>query len=266
MEFVHQFLENPRYKALFGVFIAVVVSTAVLSATDIRQGETERIGCQEGEVELFSGGGRLCVDQYEASPDTACAIATPERASDTNVNMASLACQATSRATALPWRYVSLTQAQQLCARGGKRLPTNAEWYALASGLAASEGCNIASGRILKTGEGDCETPMGVHDAVGNVWEWVNAEVVGGVYQNRVLPESGYVSLVDVDGVVALTASSADSVFGNDYASLSAAGLMGMMRGGFYGSKSDAGIFSINAAVPPDFAGAGVGFRCVRDL
>ena len=43
-------------------------------------------------------------------------------------------------------------------------------------------------------------------------------------------------------------------------------GVRGMIRGGFYGSGEDAGIFAQNMSVALDSRTAGIGFRCVKDL
>jgi hypothetical protein len=39
-----------------------------------------------------------------------------------------------------------------------------------------------------------------------------------------------------------------------------------MIRGGFYSSGEDAGLYTINASIPTSFATQGIGFRCVQDL
>jgi formylglycine-generating enzyme required for sulfatase activity len=101
---------------------------------------------------------------------------------------------------------------------------------------------------------------------VGNVWEWIDGQVQDGTYEERSLPESGFVSLVDSSGVVVSTAVSPVAEFGEDYAWTDSAGVKGIIRGGFYGSGSDAGIFAQNLSVPLDFKTTGVGFRCVKDL
>lgn len=39
-----------------------------------------------------------------------------------------------------------------------------------------------------------------------------------------------------------------------------------MMRGGFYRSGEDGGIYSIHADIEPTFSSGAIGFRCVIDL
>jgi formylglycine-generating enzyme required for sulfatase activity len=101
---------------------------------------------------------------------------------------------------------------------------------------------------------------------VGNVWEWIDGQVTDGVYENRTLPQSGYVALVDTNGVVVETKAEASAEFGDDYAQTDSKGLRGIIRGGFYKSGSDAGVFAQNLSVPLDFKAIGVGFRCIKDL
>jgi len=99
---------------------------------------------------------------------------------------------------------------------------------------------------------------------VGNVWEWVDAQVEGGNYDNRSLPDTGFVTGVDVDGIALATGDSENELFGRDYFWQSREGVRGMLRGGFYGSDTDGGLYAVNASVDLGFGSTGVGFRCVR--
>ena len=101
---------------------------------------------------------------------------------------------------------------------------------------------------------------------VGNVWEWVDGEVQNGSYNERQLPPSGYVSLVDSNGIVIETEPLGSLEYGKDYALTNQTGIFGVIRGGFYGSGEDAGLFAQNLSVPLDLKAVGVGFRCVRDI
>jgi len=254
---------------------AIAVSALGIQAADTLRGlETNLTGmvggsagpCGPGEKHLLFGDRALCVDVYEASPGAACPHSVPGSHVDTQQNFNATSCVSQSKSGATPWRFISLTQAQQMCARTGKRLPTNDEWYKIASGIADQSTCVIksTSGPQL-TGSTDCITPSGIHDVVGNVWEWIDAQVIDGVYDERTLPASGYVSLVDSDGVVLTTDSTPQAEFNEDYAWTRPDGVYGVIRGGFYGSESDAGIFAQNLAAALDTKTAGIGFRCVRD-
>lgn len=256
---------------------AVILSTVAIQASDVLRGidgnlaglalESQSV-CGEGATPVLLGSHRLCVDIYEASPGAMCPHTVIENQVHTQENANEATCTVVSEKEKTPWNFISLTQAQQFCARTGKRLPSNEEWYKLVSGLTDQTVCLTKTGESQpsKTGTAGCRTPSGIHDMVGNVWEWTNEEVRDGIYQERRLPESGYVSLVDTDGVVVETAPSPFSEYGNDYAQTGNRGVLGVIRGGFYGSGEDAGLFAQNLSVPLDFKSVGVGFRCVRDI
>jgi formylglycine-generating enzyme required for sulfatase activity len=268
---------NKLHKSLLIGAGALVLSTVAIQASDLLRGvdgnlaglaiQSEGGVCGEGATEILLGSHALCVDTYEESPSSACPVSDPKSGVDTQQNANESACVPESKEHAMPWRYVSLTQAQQFCARAGKRLPTNEEWYKAVSGITDAASCVIkGKSDPLPTGEASCVTPSGIHDMIGNVWEWMDGQVVNGNYDNRMLPQSGYVSLVDTNGVVVETEKSPAEEFGSDYAWTAPEGVMGIIRGGFYGSGDDAGLYAQNLSVPLDFKTAGVGFRCVKDL
>ncbi|MBM3279173.1 MAG: SUMF1/EgtB/PvdO family nonheme iron enzyme [Candidatus Handelsmanbacteria bacterium] len=97
-----------------------------------------------------------------------------------------------NQAGSLPRTEVSLEEARALCRKRGKRLCSEGEWELACRGaqdLAYGYGpqfgadrCNTPypEGEIWKRRQGPapsgafagCATPEGVHDLVGNVWEW----------------------------------------------------------------------------------------------
>jgi len=101
---------------------------------------------------------------------------------------------------------------------------------------------------------------------IGNVWEWVIGDVSGRTYGSRTLPSTGYVANADSTGIATETVADPQPSFHNDYFWSKDEGAFVMMRGGFYGSGDDAGVYSTHAGIAPGFAGAAVGFRCVKDM
>lgn len=253
---------------------ATVLATVGIQASDLASGVRGNLlgsaidstsTCGVGEVEMRLPTGAVCVDRYEAAPGSECPHADAMSPVHTQENLNIPRCAPVSAAEVKPWRFVSLAQAQQLCARAEKRLLKNEEWHALALGVTDQSACVVDGSAAAVTGSG-CASTAGIHDVVGNVWEWIDAEVVDGTYNGRDLPESGYVSTADSAGIVVATAGSPGEEYGDDYAKTDSKGVYGVIRGGFYGSKSDAGIYAQNLAVPLDLKTNGVGFRCVRSL
>ncbi len=269
-------LRRPSLKVGLIVMASVIISTLGIQASDLLQGVSGSLtglvsqstgSCGPHAVRFLTGQGALCVDVYEASPGNQCPVSVPENGLGTVENLTVGTCVAASQPGVLPWRYVNQAQAMQLCARTGKRLPTTDEWYRLAVATPEPDHCAIDTGGTPElTGASQCMTALGAHDLVGNVWEWMAETITDGQYADRQLPESGYVAAVDDAGIVVTTAERAPVSYGEDYASINTSGVRGIVRGGFYGSKSDAGIFAQNVSIAPDFTSAGIGFRCVRDV
>lgn len=258
------------------IFGAIVITALGIDAADTLQGNSGTLlsqviskdggKCPQGMVAVDTIATLTCVDMYEASAGEECPVQTPEQIIGTQQNIETPECTPTTEAGHVPWRYVSRDQAMQMCARSGKRLPTSEEWYLLSLGMADVErACNVSSRNLSKTGEyASCASPSGAYDVVGNVWEWVSDDVINGMYNARPLPESGYVAQVDAEGVAVLVAEEGDPLFGNDYFWSRADGAYGMIRGGYYDSGTDAGMYTVHADTPPTAASAGVGFRCVK--
>lgn len=268
-------MKSKLLKGTLTVLGAVVLSTISIFAADSLQGIDSGIsnfasvsksgGCSSDTVPLKTETGTVCVDIYEASPSKLCPHKEMTNALQSEQNANTKDCSAESVKDALPWTYVSLSQAQRLCANAGKRLPTSEEWYRFALGTNADT-CVIAENGVLKTGNVTCVSSVGVQDAIGNVWEWVDENVIGNTIDGRAMPTEGYVTSVDANGVAITSSETADELYGSDYFWSKQEGVFGMIRGGFYGSRQDAGLYTVNASVLTSFATQGVGFRCIKDL
>jgi len=268
-------MKNRWVKGILSVIGAVFFSTLGIYASDTLRGVesgiyqratvTNSTACAKGMVPIKVQGTVLCVDLYEASPSIKCPHKLLTNIVQSEENAKTPECFAVSIEGVTPWNYVSLPQAQRMCAHAGKRLPTSEEWYHIALGT-HSEGCVIDKTSVHKTGTEQCVSGIGAYDLIGNVWEWVDAEVVGYLYNNRTLPMEGYVTSVDAYGIAVTSEDSPDPLYEADYFWSKSEGVFGMIRGGFYGSGSDAGLYAVNASVPTTFATQGVGFRCVKDI
>ncbi len=260
--------------------VAVALSTLGISASDSLRGVSGSLlslvikhdilqGCGADSVELESGDKRLCVDRFEASPGLSCDSKDPKTLQESERDLSSGSCAPASQKDATPWRFINLSQAQRACAAAGKRLLSNSEWYRAALGTNPdTSDCFLHGGGVgpRVSSESTCKSTAGAYDMVGNVWEWVDAQSSSGNYDTRKLPDTGYVSGVDANGIALSTkAEGGDSVYGEDYFWQSGDGTKGMIRGGYYDSEKDGGLYALNAAVDLGFGSAGVGFRCVRD-
>lgn len=272
------------FKGGLVVALAAILAVGIVRATDIIPNAASLIAgvggsgavsqCPRDMVYVPSSGGGFCVDRYEASPGEACPNRTIENEFDTEENIRAGKCGPVSESGLDPWVNVPLHQASLLCARAGKRLPSNGEWYRAALGTPddtdpGSPACAIlrtGASRADKTGSGqDCVSSFGAYDMVGNVWEWVDVTTTDGRYKDRTLPLEGSILSADEDGVPVETGTEASRSFGNDHFFSDHSGVRGMMRGGFWGMNERAGIWTVSNTIAPNFVGVAVGFRCVKD-
>lgn len=260
-------------KIIPGIILALVITTLAIDATDSLSGKGgsmlgQLIGfktavCPPGMIQVPAALTFSCVDEYEVAAGEDCTVMVPKNSFDTELNLNKENCRAENLGQSEPWRFINREQAAIMCARSNKRLPTALEWYQFSLGT-KTENCNTTQAQV-GTGEDFplCTSAVQVKNTVGNVWEWVNDDVIAGQYQGRQLPETGYVKQVDNGGVATVTVLEKDSEITGEYFWSDLDGAFAMIRGGYYGSKSDAGVFAIHAHTLPTFAGNAVGFRCV---
>jgi formylglycine-generating enzyme required for sulfatase activity len=256
---------------------ALVVTTLGISASDVLSGKggsllgmlvaTEDVGvCPKDMVHVPTAASFTCIDKYEASAGVTCPMQTPVSSVDTQSNLNEQSCVSTAAAAVQPWTYVTREQAATLCARAGKRLPTAQEWYMASIGTPDDAAkCNTETRGIWPAGSNEsCVAATGIYDAVGNVWEWVLDDVRDSQRGEIPLPPEGYVVQVDSAGVPSLTDPKPSELFYDDYFWSESTGVFGMLRGGFYASESDGGLYAVQARTAPTSATVAIGFRCVQ--
>ncbi|MCA9365856.1 SUMF1/EgtB/PvdO family nonheme iron enzyme [Candidatus Kaiserbacteria bacterium] len=264
-------------KVLAVVFGAVVITALGIDAADTISGSRSTLlgqlvssqtgACPSGMVEVKMATTFSCVDKYESSPSTNCFIKDIQNEAEAKTNLGNENCSSDSLEKAKPWRFVTREQAQLLCYRSGKRLPTAAEWYQIALGTPdETEVCNVDDTSVIAgRNDSQCVSAVGAVNTIGNVWEWVSDDVINGIYNNREIPKSGYVTQVDSDGVAIVTEIEPENdQFGEDYFWSESDGNFGVLKGGFFGSQSDAGIYATHMQTVPTMFGVAIGFRCVQ--
>jgi len=264
------------WKVTLVVFGAVIITALGIDAADTLTGSNGTLlsqviqqsddDCPSGMVSVDTVSSLTCVDVYEASPAEDCPQTNPEQMVSSIRNVGFSNCKVESKSDSTPWRFITRDQAMQMCARSGKRLPTSAEWYALGLGMSSVEDvCNVSSGEVLNSGAfPECISPHGAYDLVGNVWEWVSDDVIDGTYNSVSLPESGYVAQVDSAGMTVVSDDEPSELFAEDYFWSQKEGAFGIIRGGYYDSGSDGGLYTVHADTLPTTASVGIGFRCVK--
>lgn len=276
--------EGRFWKGFLVVGVASALTTAAINASDGLRipgvsllgsiGATaEKSRCPDGMIEVPAPRGGFCVDIYENAPGKACLNSEPKTPQETKENFGNPACAPVAEKGREPWTNVTLGEAQQLCTRAGKRLPTQEEWYRAALGTpdgppGEPDGCvlgRIGRERADTTGTHPaCRSGAGAFDMVGNVWEWIEETAKEGMWDGVPLPSTGYVAEADERGVPTKTELAPEDAFRGDHFGVEPDGTRGVFRGGYWGMDEKAGIYAWNATQPPSFVGVAVGFRCVK--
>lgn len=255
--------------------LALVLTTVGIKASDTYfGGDSESAICPSEMVFVPSTSGGFCIDKFEASPGDDCPNKDATSQNASRQNMASASCKPASLKNALPWVYISQTQAREACARAGKRLPTNKEWYAAALGTPDKNSswgqvdCQVDNNWTKQPGETgsgeNCLSSFGAYDMIGNIWEWTDEVIKDGSLDGEPLPEQGYVYEIDDRGIAMKTENGRNEDYNNDYFWLNKSETRAIARGGFYSNKDQAGVYSAYLVPAPSYSGVGVGFRCVK--
>ncbi len=280
---MNNFLKIIRY--LLVAVIAVVLVSVGIDAADNYDNLSESIvgrlvfgedegPCGDDMVFVPSAKGGFCIDKYENSPNDKCPIKITLNQVNTRDNIDFNDCKPQSKAGLKPWRFISQTQAMIACAKAGKRLPSNEEWYQASLGTPDFDGdwqedtCQVDSNWKEQPGDcgssKKCVSSFGAYDMIGNVWEWVDGEIIDGKLNGEEMPSAGFVSSVSSEGRVVTTEKNKDPNFNEDYLWIKKKGVRGIARGGYWSNGDKAGVYATYLVSPTNFAGDGIGFRCVK--
>jgi len=160
-------------------------------------------------------------------------------------NFVKIRIPASGRDPSYPVVCVTWSEARQFCAARGMSLPTEAQWeYAARAGIGGryNRDAGENSGRCVVSRTsgpgrvGSCPANSGgLHDMLGNAWEWVNDLYDPAQYR---MPDAG-----EPAGP--------------------AAGFYRVIRGGGWYSSPEQATVSNRHWFSPDFPEASIGFRCV---
>ena len=149
-----------------------------------------------------------------------------------------------------PSSFITWFQALAVARNAGKRLPFNQEWQAAAFGTPDGAPCVVGALGPGLTGTPACVSNLGVFDAVGNLFEWVaNWAPITTSFSPWPGPSFGQ----DLMG------------YDNAGAGPLARGPAPLLRGGDFNDPiPNNGVFSVQAALLPDFSNNDIGFRAAR--
>jgi hypothetical protein len=226
--------------------------------------------CPAGTAEV----GDTCVDVFEARvKEGSCAAGGPVlgaagvpypvafAADGTSGGDVFVAC---SVADGAPSAGLTWFQAAAACSASGARLCAPSEWIAAVAGTDAGECVSVADGPAAGAEPGECESPLGVRDGVGNVAEWTSAWIQGGLRMGGGELPAGAVTWPGGPGLGVVSGWNGRGALGGG--AVGAAGVpAAIVLGGSFADGEDAGPLAMDAALSPLAQSAEVGFRCCRD-
>jgi len=154
---------------------------------------------------------------------------------------------------------ISWFQANEACRASGKRLLDRDEWFAAASGTQDGPACNVfTSGARAASPANGCVSESGVHDMIGNVWEWTNEWYTG----------TGTTSVINEGATNWGPGGSQDATYNVNCAVANSGGISigvpaAALRGGAWNGSTSSGTFTLNLGYGPMYSSPQFGFRCV---
>ncbi len=248
---------------------------------------------------VWVSAGKFCIDKYEASngggsyyvdmngdgdvSDTAVDV----YGDGTLFNETTPTAKAVSVSGANPWVSINQVNAKAACRAAGKRLATNYELLLAAKGTPdpdssaptpGTEECNIwtnskpsartwvTENQAVKTMENAlCVSDYGAYDLIGNVWEWTDNVINGGLHPATgvALSAAGDITGLDIYGIPS-SVGTATPDYNYDHFWINAGDYRGFLRGGAWSNGASAGLFALNLRNAPSSTGSNLGFRCAR--
>ena len=270
-----------RRKEVVVIVTAIILTTAGIKAADnlflIEKEEPVNNGSCGTDMVLVNFADRdFCIDKYEMSLSDDCKYKNPTNTAESQDDLDSFDCKPISISGAIPWTNISQNQAVRACAKVGKRLPTNKEWTTAALGTPDPSSdwnkndCQVDNNWNSQPGASgsgkNCVSYAGAFDMIGNVWEWTDSTVQDGNYQNKKLPQAGYIFGINEENTLPSDTKQTPSVeYYKDYFWIKNNGTRGISRGGYWGNQEKAGQYSYYIVDSPASSGNGIGFRCVKN-